>query len=62
MKLKFGMIGNDETRIKVSVEIATNKHVLTRDEARRLKEKLKDEVHDLLRNQKYSVSQIRASR
>lgn len=60
MKTQFKISGVDETEVSIAVSVNSSKYVLTRDEVKRLKEKLRNEMHDVLRRQGYDVSQIKS--
>jgi hypothetical protein len=58
MKAVFEMEGRDETKIKIRVEIDSSRYVLTVSEQKRLKVKLQNQVHQLLREQGFDVCNI----
>lgn len=58
MVLKFKATGKDETATTVNVSIKTKRHVLTRGEAIRMKRKLENRIHEVLREVGYDVNQI----
>lgn len=58
MKTKFKMIGKDEVSISIELQLEANRFVLTRDEFFIEKQELQNDVHRLLRDLGYDVSQI----
>lgn len=62
MKQKFKYIGYDETKITVEVSIESSFHVLTKDEQIKLRKRLENYTHQMLRDHGYDVSEIKKVR
>lgn len=59
MRMKFKMSGNSEVKVKAEIVIEAPRYTLTRDEVRRKKEELQNELHKVLRDFGYDISEIR---
>lgn len=59
MRQKFEIKAIDETSVKVTVVIDSERYVLTREEVSRFKASLQNAVHKMLREEGYDVKQIK---